>query len=99
MQLVVKGGITVTGKFNYVMNPELNTLICYKNFEVKMKNCAGIYHYWTGNTIKFDVWYQTRDWWLNWSKKKKWKAASKTWKVPGMSKRPIWEACDRSISC
>ena len=59
-QLVVQGGIDVTGTFNYQVSPELSTQLCYKNYQLRVKNCAGIYHQWKDNSIGLDVYYRTR---------------------------------------
>ena len=64
-QSLAKGFIDVTGTFNYVVSPELSTLVCYKYSRLQVQNCAGIYHQWKNNKIRVDVRYQTRS--ISWS--------------------------------
>ena len=60
LQALVRGGITVSAVFNYQLNPELSTTFCYQNYQIRVKNCATIYHQWANNRIALDVWYQLR---------------------------------------
>ena len=58
-QLVARGGISVSGIFNYKLTSELSTKACFIN-RVRVRNCIGIYHQWTNNKIVLDVWYQLK---------------------------------------
>jgi hypothetical protein len=110
--LVARGGISVTGVFNYQLTPELSTKACFIN-HIRVRNCIGIYHQWVNNKIVLDVWYQLRKikWcrtrWgkipypcgIDWGSKKTWGALSKTWNLNGSPRRALWEQCGSDFVC
>jgi len=81
--------------FNYQLNPELSTTFCYQNYQIRVKNCAAIYHQWVNNRIVLDAWYQL----TRWGKKRKWNKLSTSWNLPSSEKKTLWRLCDGSISC
>ena len=62
LQLVAKGGITADVIFNYKVLPQVTTELCYKNSQVRLKNCIGVYHQWADNRLDLYVWYAWRGW-------------------------------------
>ena len=62
LQLVAKGGITADVIFNYKVLPQVTTELCYKNSQVRLKNCIGVYHKWDDNRVELYVWYAWRGW-------------------------------------
>ena len=68
MQGTAKGGITATATFNYQVLPEVTTELCYKESQLCVKNCIGIYHQWANNELDLYVWYAWRGmcgWWVS----------------------------------
>ena len=59
---MAKASLTLAATFNYQVLPELNTEICYKQFQIRVKNCVSIYHQWTDNTLELYAWYAWRGW-------------------------------------
>ena len=62
LQLVAKGGITADIIFNYKVLPQVTTELCYKQSQVRLKNCIGVYHQWADNRLDLYVWYAWRGW-------------------------------------
>ena len=62
LQWVAKGGITADASFNYKVLPQVTTELCYKESQVRLKNCIGVYHQWTDNRLELYVWYAWRGW-------------------------------------
>jgi hypothetical protein len=110
--LLARGGISVTGVFNYQLTPELSTKACFIN-HIRVRNCIGIYHQWVSNRIELEVWYQLRKvkWcrtrWgkipypcgIDWGDRKSWDALSKTWYLGGSSRKALWEQCGSDFVC
>ena len=62
LQLVAKGGITADVIFNYKVLPQVTTELCYKESQIRLKNCIGVYHQWADNRLDLYVWYAWRGW-------------------------------------
>ena len=74
LQEIVRGGITVSGVFNYRLTPELSIAVCYADSPITVGYCVGIYDEWPDNRIVLDTWYQFRS--IRWCK---------AWGVPYVS--------------
>ena len=60
MQLVAKAGLTLLATFNYKVLPQVTTELCYKESQIRVKNCIGVYHQWADNTLELFAWYAWR---------------------------------------
>ena len=60
LQEIVRGGITVSGIFDYRLTPELSIAVCYADSPITVSYCVGIYDEWPDNRIVLDTWYQIR---------------------------------------
>ena len=60
LQFIAKAGLTLSATFNYQVLPEVTTELCYKESEVRVKNCIGVYHQWADNTLELYAWYAWR---------------------------------------
>jgi HEAT repeat protein len=104
---VAKAGLTLTATFNYQVLPEVSSELCYKESQIRVKNCIGIYHQWAGNTLELYAWYAWRGWCGWWActgskaykNRKKIGALSISWDLPGSDKLTLWETCDQEHEC
>ena len=60
MQLVAKAGLTLLATFNYKVLPQVTTELCYKESQIRVRNCIGVYHQWADNTLELFAWYAWR---------------------------------------
>ena len=56
----MRGGVTISAILNYKLTPALTTKVCLTNYQIRVKNCIGIYHQWTNNKITLDVWWERK---------------------------------------
>ena len=62
LQWTGRAGLTLTGTLNYKVMPEVNSEVCYKQSQIRVKNCIGVYHQWTDNKLDLYAWYSWRGW-------------------------------------
>jgi hypothetical protein len=104
---VAKAGLTLTATFNYQVLPEVSSELCYKESQIRVKNCIGIYHQWADNTLELYAWYAWRGWCGWWActgsdaykNRNKINALSISWDLPGTDKLTLWETCDQQHEC
>ena len=67
-QGVAKAGLTLSATFNYHVLLELNSELCYKESQIRARNCIGAYHQWEDSSLDLYVWYAWRGmcgWWVS----------------------------------
>ena len=62
MQFIAKAGLTLTATLNYQVLPEVTSELCYKQSQLRVKNCIGVYHQWANNELELYAWYAWRGW-------------------------------------
>ena len=95
MQYVVRGGVDLTGRFQYTATPDLAS--GFVLFKGPFKFCITLTHGWPKNTLSLYAYYQTRKWDLSWGDKNKWDATSKDWSLPSWGPATLWSSCNPAI--
>jgi hypothetical protein len=104
---IAKAGLTLTATLNYQVLPEMTTEVCYKESQIRSKNCIGVYHQWADNTLELYAWYAWRGWCGWWActgsdayrNRERIEGLSVSWDLPGTGKLTLWNTCDRSYTC